>query len=86
MNYFSQFWDEGRDDEYSSWGNSTWYFETNEENEILKQVTVYQNGKLLKYCKENPKDKFGNLGEHTLTIEDCDGSAIEKDDFYKFWS
>ncbi|MEE9406522.1 MAG: hypothetical protein V3V28_00465 [Polaribacter sp.] len=86
MNYFSQFWDEGRDDEYSSWGNSTWYFETNEENEILKQVTVYQNGKVIKYCRQNPKDEFGNLGDHALTIEDCDGSVIEKDDFYNLWS
>jgi len=85
MNYFTQFWDEGRDDKYSSWGNSTWYFETNEKDEILKQITVYQNEKILKYSKENPKDEFGHLGNHSLTIEDCDGDVITKEDFYKLW-
>ena len=73
MSYFTQFWDEGRDDEYSSWGNSTWYFETNDADEILK------------YSAEKPEDEFGKLAEHTLTIEDCDGSVIEKDDFYNLW-
>ena len=85
MSYFTQFWDEGRDDEYSSWGNSTWYFETNDADEILKQITVYQNGKILKYSAEKPEDEFGNLGGHSLTIEDCDGTEISKNDFYNLW-
>ena len=56
MNYFKQFWDEEREDEYANWGTSTWYFETNESDEISKQITVYNNNKVLKYSDKNIKD------------------------------
>jgi hypothetical protein len=84
MNYFSQFWDEDRDDEFASWGTSTWYFETNEADEVLKQITVYKNGKVLKYSSENLKDEFGALSDQKLTLEDCDGENISKEEFYTF--
>lgn len=85
MNYFTQFWDENRDDEYASWGTSTWYFETNEADEVLKQITVYKNGKVLKYSEDNLEDEFAGLCMDTLTIDECDGDEISKDDFYKVW-
>ena len=68
MNYFSQFWDENREDEYASWGTSTWLFETNESDVILKQITVYNNEKVLKYSPEKLSDKFGSLSDQKLTI------------------
>ena len=86
MYYFSQFWDEEREDKYASWGTSTWYFETNDSDNVLKQITVYENGKILKYCKENPKDEYGNLATHNLTIDDCDGVEISKEEFLTIWS
>lgn len=85
MNYFTQFWDEERDDENASWGTSTWYFETNEEDEVIKQVTIYQSGKTLKYSAENAEDEFGGLCMDTLTIDDCDGDVISKEEFYTIW-
>ncbi|MBT4413387.1 MAG: hypothetical protein HOC83_04795 [Polaribacter sp.] len=85
MNYFSQFWDENREDEYASWGTSTWLFETNESDVILKQITVYNNEKVLKYSPEKLSDKFGSLSDQNLTIDDCDGEVISKEDFYKVW-
>jgi hypothetical protein len=85
MNYFTQIWDENRDDEYASWGTSTWYFETNDANEVLKQITVYKNEKVLKYNEDNQEDEFGGLCEGALTIDDCDGDVITKDEFYALW-
>ena len=85
MNYFKQFWDEERKDEYANWGTSTWYFETNESDEISKQITVYNNNKVLKYSDKNIKDQFGVLSSHKLTVEDCDGELISKEEFYKIW-
>ena len=85
MNYFSQFWDENREDEYASWGTSTWLFETNESDVILKQITVYNNEKVLKYSTEKLSDKFGSLSDQKLTIDDCDGEVISKEGFYKVW-
>ena len=86
MNYFSQFWDENRDDEYADWGTSTWYFETNDKDKVLKQITVYKNEKRTKYNEDNLEDKFGRLCEGTLTIDECDGDVISKNDFYKLWN
>lgn len=85
MNYFSQFWDENREDKYANWGTSNWFFETNEANKILKQITVYNNGKVLKYSEENRTDEFGNLSNQQLTIDDCDGEIISKEEFYTLW-
>jgi hypothetical protein len=85
MNYFTQFWDENRDDEFASWGTSTWYFETNESDEIIKQITIYKNGKGLKYSEEKRSDEFGSLSDQKLTVDDCDGEIISKEDFFKFW-
>tara|TARA_B100000795_G_scaffold98713_1_gene72501 strand:- start:10566 stop:10823 length:258 start_codon:yes stop_codon:yes gene_type:complete len=85
MNYFTQFWDENRDDEYASWGTSTWYFETNDADEVLKQITVYKSGKSTKYNEDNLEDEFGGLCEGALTIDDCDGDVITKEEFYTLW-
>ena len=85
MKYFSQFWDENRDDEYASWGTSTWYFETNDADEVLKQITVYKNGKIAKYSEDSQEDEFGGLCEGSLTIDDCDGDVITKEEFYTLW-
>ena len=85
MNYFTQIWDEERDDEYASWGTSTWYFETNTADEVLKQITVYKNGKVTKYDLEKQENEFGGLCEGALTIDDCDGDVISKETFYTFW-
>ena len=85
MNYFTQIWDEERDDEYASWGTSTWYFKTNAVDEVLKQITVYKNGKVAKYHADKQEDEFGGLCEGALTIDDCDGDVINKDEFYTLW-
>ena len=85
MNYFTQIWDENRDDEYVSWGTSIWYFETNDADEVLKQITVYKSEKVLKYSEDNQEDEFGGLCEGALTIDDCDGDVITKEEFYALW-
>lgn len=85
MKYFTQYWDENRDDEYADWGFSNWYFETNEADEVLKQITVYNNGKVTKYDNNHLEDEFGGLCEGTLTIDDCDGEEITKEEFYQLW-
>ncbi|MDP5106154.1 MAG: hypothetical protein NWQ31_08285 [Polaribacter sp.] len=85
MKYFSQYWDENRDDEYADWGFSNWYFETNDADEVLKQITVYKNGKVTKYDNNHLEDEFGGLCEGALTIDDCDGEEMTKEEFYLLW-
>jgi hypothetical protein len=85
MNYFTQFWNEDRDDKYADWGTSTWYFETDDTDEILKQITIYKSEKVLKYSEDNLIDEFGVLDDQKLTLEDCDGESITKEAFYALW-
>jgi hypothetical protein len=85
MNYFTQIWDEEREDENASCGTSIWYFETKEADQVLKQITVYKNGKIAKYHADKQEDEFGGLCEGALTIDDCDGDVITKDEFYALW-
>ena len=86
MNYFKHFWNDDRGDEYSSWGTSTWYFETNDCHDILKQIEIYQNDKVLKYSEDCLEDEFGMLGDQKLTAEECSGTKISKEEFYKIWN
>jgi hypothetical protein len=85
MNYFTQFWNKNRDDKYADWGTSTWYFETDDTDEILKQITIYKSEKVLKYSEDNLIDEFGVLDDHKLTLEECDGKSISKEAFYALW-
>jgi hypothetical protein len=85
MNYFTQFWNENRDDKYADWGTSTWYFETDDSDEILKQITIYKSEKVLKYSEDNLIDEFGVLEDQKLTLEECDGKSISKEAFYALW-
>ncbi|MFT6960198.1 MAG: hypothetical protein ACJA17_001300 [Polaribacter sp.] len=85
MNYFTQFWNENRDDKYADWGTSTWYFETDDTDEILKQITIYKSEKVLKYSEDNLIDEFGVLDDQKLTQEECDGKSISKEAFYALW-
>ena len=47
--YFKKFWNETTGDEVTdSWGNSTYYFETDENLNVLKQVQIFENKKTTK--------------------------------------
>ena len=54
-------------------------------DEVLKQITVYKNGKVTKYDLEKQEDEFGGLCEGALTIDDCDGDVVSKETFYTLW-
>ena len=59
MKYFKRNWNETRGDQYDSWGKSVWFFETDCNGEVFRQIEVYDNGKILKYDKQNIEDEFG---------------------------
>jgi|SRR5690554_5311407 len=65
--YFKKFWDENSGDELTdSWGNSTYYFETDLHLNVTKQLQLFQNGKMLKYDHQNLEDEFGFLTDQPL--------------------
>lgn len=84
--YFKKIWNESSgDDVTDSWGNSIFYFETDDNFEVLKQIQVFENGKILKYDEQNYEDEYGFLADQPLEIEDFEEEEISKTNFYEIW-
>ena len=85
MKYFKRNWNETRGDQYDSWGKSVWFFETDNNGEVLRQIEVYDNGKVLKYDNENIEDEFGMLADQNLDLTEFNEFTIEKEEFENNW-
>ncbi|SFN72030.1 hypothetical protein SAMN05421741_109140 [Paenimyroides ummariense] len=84
--YFKKIWNESSgDDVTDSWGNSIFYFETDTNLNVLKQIQVFENGKILKYDEQNYEDEYGFLADQPLEIEDFEEEEISKINFYEIW-
>ena len=71
MNYFKRYWDESTGDKLTdSWGTSTFFFETDQNLNVVKQIQVFENNQVLKYDSEYLDDKFGGLSEIPIDIEE----------------
>jgi len=82
--YFKREWDEPiGEDLTDSWGNSTFYFETDIQFNAIRQMQLFENGKVLKYDLEYLDDKYGGLAESP--IEPDGFIEIEKDEFDQLW-
>ncbi|WP_299892393.1 hypothetical protein [uncultured Lacinutrix sp.] len=85
MNYYKRNWNETRGDQYDSWGKSIWYFETDNNGEVIRQIEAYENGKLLKYDNQNIEDEFGGLTYQNLDLTEFLEFSIEKEEFENKW-
>lgn len=84
--YFKKFWNESTGDELTdSWGNSTYYFETDLNLNVTKQLQLFQNGRTLKYDLQNFENEYGFLTDQPLDREEFSNDEIEKEEFYKIW-
>jgi Cysteine-rich CPCC len=85
--YFKRHWDETTgSDKTDSWGKSSYYFETDKEGNVLKQMVVYDNGKVLKYSHLHIEDEFGGLAEQGLDLTDEGYTPLSKNDFFTLWN
>lgn len=83
--YYKRHFDEIRTEKSESWGTCNYYFETNHDGEILRQIEVYENGKKLKYSEEFFEDEFGFLADQPINLLDFEKFAITKNDFENQW-
>jgi len=84
--YFKKIWNETTGvDVTDSWGNSIFYFETDDNLDVVKQIQVFENGKILKYDEQNYEDEYGFLADQPLEIEDFEEEEISKINFYEIW-
>lgn len=87
MRYFKLIWNETTGNELTdSWGESIFYYETNLEMNVLRQVEKFKNGKFLKYDTVYFEDKFGGLAEVPLDLEELDIDEINKEEFTQIWN
>lgn len=83
--YFKRNWNESRGDNYDHWGTSVWYFETRDNGEVTRQVEVYKNGKVNKYCETHVEDEYGGLSIYPLDLEEFENHKITKTEFEHEW-
>ena len=85
--YFKRYWDETTGDpSTNSWGTSTYYFETDAEGEVLRQLEVYQNGQRLHYDQNKMEDEYGGLSNVPLDLTEFDQFKIDKKEFEQAWT
>ena len=84
--YFKKLWDESTGEELTdSWGKSTYYFETDENLNVVKQLQKFENGRILKYDEHLIEDELGFLSDQPLENEEFVDDEIQKNEFYNIW-
>jgi hypothetical protein len=85
--FYRRRWDETRGDEFDGWGHSLWYFETDDKGWPVRQVEVYDAGRLLRYGPGHDEDRYGGLGQVSLYDSDEDWSTFEiaETEFERVW-
>lgn len=85
MRYYKRHWEETTGDTLTdSWGTSCFYFETDEQLRVQRQLQVFENGQVLKYDTDYVEDKLGGLFEAPLD-EDFTPYEIAKEEFEPQW-
>jgi Cysteine-rich CPCC len=87
LQYYKRPWDETTGEPTTNdWGTAVYYFETNAQGDVLKQIVVYQNHKTLKYSVLHLEDEFGGLAEQALDLTDSGYISIDKNEFFRLWN
>jgi hypothetical protein len=64
--FYRRRWDKTRGDEFDDWGRSVWFFEVGEDGWPVRQIEVYDAGRVLRYGSDHLEDRYGGLGEASL--------------------
>lgn len=82
--YFKKEWDETTGEELTeSWGKSVYYFETDLQFNVVRQIQIFKSGKAIKYDLEYVDDKFGGLAESPIELDGF--NTINESEFDNLW-
>jgi uncharacterized protein (DUF433 family) len=85
-NYFCRPWSETTSEPLTNdWGTSVYYFETDNLMNVLRQLEVFANGRVLKYDTEYTDDQFGGLSEVVLDAQEFAPYKISPKVFEDHW-
>ena len=85
--YFKKFWEETTGEELTdSWGDSTYFFETDKNLNVIKQIQLFRNGKILKYDEQYLEDDFGGLADQQLEITEFIDNETTEVEFLEMWN
>jgi hypothetical protein len=84
--YFKRQWEETTGDELTdTWGTSTYFFETDEQLNVIRQIQVFEKGQVLKYAIDNTGDEFGMLSDQKLDKTEFEEFIIDEKEFSDIW-
>ena len=84
--FFKRHWSETTGEPLTdSWGNSTFYFQTNQELVVFRQIQVFEYKQVLKYDLDFRDDKYGMLTDQNLELEDFKEFEISENEFTSIW-
>ncbi|WP_299115464.1 hypothetical protein [uncultured Winogradskyella sp.] len=86
MKYYKRNWEDTRGDDFDDWGKSIWLFETDNHGKPVRQIEIYENGKVLKYNEDLTQDKYGGLGDQELDLDDFNKFKITEQEFINYWN
>ncbi len=86
MKYFKRYWNECRAlDNTSAWGWSWWFFETDDEGTVFRQVKMYESGHTLRFSQANPVGEYGAISDQPLDMTDEGYFASTNKEFSSAW-
>lgn len=85
MKYFVRDWPESRGDEHDDWGASRWFFETDDQGAVIRQIEVYASGPTLRYDREHDQDAHGRLSEKPLDLNEFQVFKTDVETFRAAW-
>ncbi|OLB73420.1 MAG: hypothetical protein AUI14_26245 [Actinobacteria bacterium 13_2_20CM_2_71_6] len=75
--FYRRRWEETRGDEFDDWGGSVWYFEVRDDGWPVRQVEVYDAGRVSRYGAGREEDRYGGLSQASLYDSDEDWGPFE---------
>jgi hypothetical protein len=86
--FYRRRWVETRGDDFDGWGHSVWYFEAGDDGWPIRQIEVYDAGRVSRYGPSHQEDRYGRLGEASLYESGDDWSYFEitEAEFERVWN
>lgn len=88
LRFYRRRWAESRGDEFDSWGHSVWFFEVDDGGWPVRQIEVYDSGRVLRYGAHHQEDRYGGLGEASLydSGDEWSNFEITEVEFERAWN